>query len=273
MSDIVAAGGGLESALKNDWLEIWYQPKVDLVAMAVCGAEALIRMRHPVWGLLQPSAFLPPAGHPAYHALTMFVVQQAIADWSVLLASSNGDAWTSNRLAINVPASILQEPDFVRNVQDSLPEMDSFPGLIFEITESEAMSNPDQAREAAEDLRLLDIHVSIDDFGAGHSTLARLSELPFAELKLDRRYVDGCSRDREKRAMCRAAVGLAQRFDLAAVAEGVESSDDLATLIGMGFKAAQGFFFAKPMTHDGLAGKFRALDVRMQSGQLYGNLR
>jgi c-di-GMP-specific phosphodiesterase len=91
------------------------------------------------------------------------------------------------------------------------------------------------------------VHVSIDDFGQGFSSLSRLNELPFAEIKLDRAYVSGCSHDQEKREMCRAVAQLAQRFNITSVAEGVESHDDLQVLVETGYDVAQGFLFARPM--------------------------
>jgi EAL domain-containing protein (putative c-di-GMP-specific phosphodiesterase class I) len=245
----VATGGtDLASALRNNWLELWYQPKIDLKSMEVCGAEALIRIRHPEHGIIQPSTFLPPAGDPLYQPLTDFVVRRALADWSTFAAwPSVGDKWSTKRLAINVPASILQRADFIDNMRRHLPTHPQFPGLIVEITEEEAISDPELAREMAIQLQLYNVHVSIDDFGVGYSLLARLNELPFAELKLDRSFVDKCSIDESKRSMCRTVVDLAHHFQLAAVAEGVETANDLKTLIGMGCDMAQGYFFAKAM--------------------------
>ena len=89
--------------------------------------------------------------------------------------------------------------------------------------------------------------MSIDDFGAGHSSLERLGELPFAEIKLDRSYVQGCASDERRREMCRVVRDLAQRYSITAVAEGVEEKDDLRVLVELGYDVAQGFLFAKPM--------------------------
>lgn len=233
----------LLTALQNNWLEVWYQPKFELKSMSICGAEGLIRLRHPEHGMMPPSAFLPPAGDPLYRPLSDFVVRRALADWPSL-----AQVGSNIRLAVNVPVSVLQSPDFVGNVRRHLPEHPRFPGLIVEITEDEAISQPDVAREAAIQLKLHNIHVSIDDFGAGFSSLARLKELPFVELKLDRSFVDGCSGDEGKRSMCQSVVELAHRFKMTAVAEGVETAGDLQVLIGMGYDMAQGYYFAKPMT-------------------------
>jgi EAL domain-containing protein (putative c-di-GMP-specific phosphodiesterase class I)/CheY-like chemotaxis protein len=233
---------GLSAALQNNWLELWYQPKIDLKTRMLCGAEALIRLRHPTHGLVPPANFLPSPGDALYRPLTDFIVEKALEDWEVFAAHK-----MTNRLAINVPASVLQRPDFVSHLRKHLPDDPRFPGLIVEITEDEAISDPELAREVAVQLKLYNVHVSIDDFGSGYSSLARLKELPFAEVKLDRSFVSGCARDRSKRAMCEAVVDLARRFHITSVAEGVETNEDLQVLVDVGYDVAQGFLFARPM--------------------------
>ncbi len=232
----------LEAALKNSWLELWYQPKIDLRSMLVCGAEALVRLRHPVHGIILPEQFLPRPSDPLYHPLTDYVVRRSLTDWVTF-----ADHRMTNRLAINVPASVLQRPGFVANLREHLPQHPKFPGLIVEITEDEAISDPELAREIAVQLKLYDVYVSIDDFGAGYSSLERLNELPFAEIKLDRSYVQGCANDQRRREMCQMVKDLASRFGIVAVAEGVEEKDDLRVLMEIGYDVAQGFLFAKPM--------------------------
>ena len=170
------------------------------------------------------------------------MVRRTLFDWTVF-----ADHRMTNRLAINVPASVLQRPGFVANLRQHLPNHPKFPGLIVEITEDEAISDPELAREIAVQLKLYDVYVSIDDFGAGHSSLERLGELPFAEIKLDRSYVHGCSSDPKRREMCRVVKDLAQRYNITAVAEGVEEKEDLRVLVELGYDVAQGFLFAKPM--------------------------
>jgi EAL domain-containing protein (putative c-di-GMP-specific phosphodiesterase class I)/CheY-like chemotaxis protein len=235
----------LGAALRNNWLELWYQPKIDLKSRMLCGAEALIRLRHPTHGVVPPANFLPSPGDPLYRPLTDFIVERSLRDWEVFAAHKMTD-----RLAINVPASVLQRPDFVAHLRKHLPDDPRFPGLIVEITEDEAISDPELAREVAVQLKLYNVHVSIDDFGSGYSSLARLKELPFAEVKVDRSFVNGCARDATKRAMCEAVVDLARRFKITAVAEGVETNEDLQVLVDAGYDAAQGFLFARPMVSD-----------------------
>lgn len=241
-------GADLESGLRNNWLELWYQPKLDIKTRTYCGAEALIRLRHPELGLVEPSKFLPPIDDPLYTQLTNFVVRRSFSDWSFF--EKKGIVLP---ISINVPASVLEQSAFIDNVRRHLPKHESFPGLIVELTEGEAIANVELAHEIAVRLKLYNIRVSIDDFGVGFSTLSRLKQIPFSELKLDRKFVHGCSRDPKRRIVCEKVVKLARRFNLTTVAEGVENKEDLQVLSEMGYDIVQGFLFAKPMPRDELA--------------------
>ncbi len=231
----------LGEALRHNWLEVWYQPKIDLRAGAICGAEALIRARHPVRGLVQPVDLLPPAADPLYRPLSIFLVQRTLADWNVLAKA--GDAL---KLAINVPASVLNAPGFVDVVRRLVPTA-NFPGLIVEVTEDEIIRDPDWLHEVAMQLRLCNITLSIDDFGSAYASLSRLKDLPFGEIKLDRSFVSNCANDPLKHGLCQTVVDLAHRFGAVACAEGVETADELRSLVALGFDTAQGYLFAKPM--------------------------
>jgi len=232
----------LGEALRNRRLELWYQPKIDLKTLTVCGAEALLRARHPQYGLIPPVQFLPPAGDPLYHPLTTFVVQQALVDWNTL-----AEHQPSMKLAVNIPLSVIQAADFIRSIREALPKAPTFPGFIIEITEDEVTHNPESIQEIAAQLKLYNVWLSIDDFGAGFSSLARLRDLPCAEIKLDRSFVTGCSLDSGKQSLCNAAVDLAHAFGASLCAEGVETMQDLRTLLDMRCDVAQGYLFAKPM--------------------------
>ena len=228
-------------ALRNSWLRLWYQAKIDLKSMTVCGAEALLRAGHPQFGIVSPANFLPPSGSAIYQPLTKFVVLQAMADWENFAAQGH-----PLKLAINVPLSTLQSPAFVELVRKSLPKKPNFPGLIVEITEDDMLLDPSGIREIATQLKLHNVDLSIDDFGGAHSSLARLRDLPCVELKLDRSYVSGCATDGAKQSVCTAAIELAHGFGLTVCAEGVDNVEDLRTLINLGCHSVQGFLFAKP---------------------------
>jgi len=238
-------GGGeadVDNALRNGYLELWYQPKINLDSGLVCGAEALIRLRHPKRGILLPSSFLPAPGDPRHGPLANFVMRRSLADWSFFAGSG-----LNIKLAINMPISIFETPEFVANLRKYLPTRGDFPGLIVELIEDEVIRNADFAREVAVQLKLYNIDVSIDDFGSGYSTLERLRSLPFTELKIARDHVDGCSVRQQQYVKCERIVGLAHRLGMITVAEGVESSGDLKALVRMTCDVAQGRVLGEPM--------------------------
>lgn len=232
----------LVDALQNNWLELWYQPKINLHSLSICGAEALVRINHPQFGIVLPGQFLPEVGNELYHPLSSFVLAKAVSDWNVL--ASQG---IITKMAVNMPASVVLKPDFVMKLRTFLPKEKSFPGLIIEVTEDEVLREAKEIFEVGLQLQLLGVDLSIDDFGTANASLARLRDLPCAELKLDRSFVSGCSSDERKRAICQTVIGLAKRFNASVCAEGVETREDLVALIAMGFDTAQGYLFAKPL--------------------------
>jgi two-component system cell cycle response regulator len=248
----------LVEALRNNWLEVWYQPKIDLKSLSVCGAEALVRARHPTYGVITPDNLLPPAGHPAYEPLTKLVIERAMADWGRFVEQG-----LRLRLAVNVPVSVINTLNFIPMVRSLLPTDASFPGLIIEITEDEVIRDPKWAREIATQLKLYNVGISIDDFGSAYASLSRLNDLPVIEVKIDRSFVSGCSTDRLKRGLCQTVIDLAHRFGATACAEGVETPEDLRELIKMQCDTAQGFLFAEPKP----AAKFAAT-LLARSGKL-----
>jgi two-component system cell cycle response regulator len=243
-----AASVPLVEALQNHWLEVWYQPKIDLKSLSVCGAEALVRARHPTHGLITPANLLPTAGHLAYEPLSRFVIEQTMADWVRFVGQG-----LRLRLAVNVPISVIQTAGFISMVRSLLPADASFPGLIVEVTEDEIIRDPKWAREIATQLKLYNVGISIDDFGSAYASLSRLNDLPVIEVKIDRGFVSGCASDRLKHGLCQTVVDLAHRFGATACAEGVETQEDLRALMDMQCDAAQGYLFAKPMPAGELA--------------------
>jgi EAL domain-containing protein (putative c-di-GMP-specific phosphodiesterase class I)/FixJ family two-component response regulator len=235
----------LQEAERKGWLELWYQPKIDLKTLSVCGAEALLRARHPQLGIVSPANLLPPSGDPAHHALSRFVFRRAMADWDRF-----ADHSIFLKLSVNVPVSVISTSEFIPLVRQLLPTVSQFPGLIIEVTEDEVIRDAAVIREISTQLKLYNAWISIDDFGAGHSSLARLIDMPCSEVKLDIQFVANCASDPLKGAVCASVVDLAHRFGASVCAEGVERTEDLLCLREMGCDSAQGFLFAKPMAPD-----------------------
>jgi EAL domain-containing protein (putative c-di-GMP-specific phosphodiesterase class I)/ActR/RegA family two-component response regulator len=232
----------LAEALREGWLEVWYQAKVNLKSLTFGGAEALIRANHPVHGLITPIDLLPPPGDPLYRPLTSFVLRRTMEDWRLF-----AERGYPLKLAINVPASVLGASGFVEEIRGAIPRDQSFPGLLIEMTEDEFIANPRGIAEVMARLMIYNTTISIDDFGTAHASLARVKDLPFSEIKLDRSFVAGCATDPAKHGLCQTVVELAHRFEASACAEGIETIDDVKCLVNLGFDSGQGFLFAKPM--------------------------
>ena len=238
----------LAKALQHGWLELYYQPKVSLQTHHMVGAEGLIRVRHPELGVLGPGAFLPGAADADMLKMTEQVIITALRDWSDCAAHG----MPGLNLAVNVPASAFIELPIARIVRDERPQSTDWPGLILEVTEDQIVNNLKLANEVANELRSQQCSLAIDDFGAGYSSLGRLRQLPFSELKIDRAYVTDCHLDKMKAGMLESMIELARRFGLKTVAEGIETHHESHKLQGLGVPVGQGFLFAKPMSKDDL---------------------
>lgn len=240
----------LRAALVHRQFELFYQPKVDARSLQITAAEALIRWRHPQRGVISPALFIPLAERYGLIA--------AIGDWVIAEACRQAAAWRDAglrmRVAINLSGYQLRQDDLVGRIERQLLQHRVPPArLTCEITESVAMEDTQVTREAFERLRKLGVHVSIDDFGTGHSSLASLRRLPAAELKIDRAFVCDLQSNEDARSIARAIVQMAHSLGLHVVAEGVELEAQRDLLVEMGCDELQGYLFAKPMSAQALA--------------------
>lgn len=229
-------------ALHAGWLELWYQPKIDARTLIRCGAEALVRMRHPTWGVVPPAYFIPEAHDPHLRDLSEFVIERAVQDWHYLLEQQS-----PVDLSINLPAAYLKEPQAVHDLCRRVPTHPAFGGLTIEIDSAEALRDLAFLSEIAREMRLHNIGLAVDNLGANWPELMDLDRIPFIKLKADRHFVTGSGGDRLKRTVCRHIVELAQGYGACTVAEGVESRADLVAANELGFNLVQGFLFGKPM--------------------------
>jgi EAL domain-containing protein (putative c-di-GMP-specific phosphodiesterase class I) len=232
----------LSDALDRGWVEMWYQPKIDLRRKVLSGAEALARIKHPQHGIVLPGSFLPGASAETLYELTEFALATTLHDWCGIDQICPG-----LQLAVNVPAAALPKLPVPALLREFGPRNPNWAGLTLEVTEDEIIKDVPLAFEIATQMRIHGVNLSIDDFGAGYSSLARLKELPFSELKLNRSFVDGCNTDEKNSAICQMVIDLAHRFGSVVVGEGIEARADLQALMAMGCDFGQGFLLARPM--------------------------
>ncbi len=241
----VAARIDLKDALGNGWVEFWYQPKIDLRKKQLVGAEAFARVRHPQNGVLMPAAFMPGASEADLITLS----ERALAH-ALQAALSLAKFGVNLRMAVNIPVPALAKIAVTDIVQTYRPQFDKWPGMIIDMVEEQIIRELGLASDIAKKLDHLNVKLAIDNFGRGYSSLARLKELPFAELKLDRAFVADCGTDKVNAPLCKTVIDLAHNFGSIAVAIGIEKASDALALVSMGCDHGQGFLLGQPMPEE-----------------------
>ena len=242
--------GELDAAMASGQLWNAYQPKLDLASGAIVGAEALVRWHHPQRGPIQPDSFIPLVEqHGRARDLTAHVLEQALDD-----ALHWERAGYPIGVAVNVSATLLADHEFIEMVAPILRASQVCPGRVtIEVTESAAMSSPERAIAALESWRALGVHISIDDYGTGQSSLGYLQKLPATELKVDKSFVQTIGEDPRNAIMVRSTIAMAHELGMKVVAEGIEDAACLQLLGDMGCDTAQGYFIGRPMSADALS--------------------
>ncbi|MCA0145023.1 EAL domain-containing protein [Blastococcus sp. LR1] len=244
----------LRGAIDGGDLRLHFQPKVALRTGRTVGFEALVRWQHPERGLLGPGAFVPGAERTALmRPLTEWVLAEAVrrcAGW-------RAEGWDVD-VAVNVAPATLLDPDFPARVTELLA-VEQLPGhaLELEMTETAAMVDPQRTADTLRRLQAMGVRVSIDDFGAGYTSLSYLKTLPVSALKIDRGFVTHLLEDTADEAVTRTVVQLAHHLGVTVVAEGVETAEVRQRLLELGCDEAQGYFFARPMEPDAVLGWLR----------------
>jgi EAL domain-containing protein (putative c-di-GMP-specific phosphodiesterase class I) len=243
--------GELHRAVAEKQLTLHYQPQLDLRTGRVCGVEALVRWRHPSRGLVQPDRFLALAEQfNLMPAVTAFVLGQALTDLAGLHAAGH-----RLRVSVNVSAADLIDASLPQLVEMCLAAAGmTADSLVVEVTEDTVMADRVRALEVLHRLRESGVHVSVDDYGTGQSSLSYLRDLPISEIKLDRAFLVGVPADTHNAAIVRSTIELAHALDLPIVTEGVEESEALDWLREVGCDLAQGYHIARPLPLEDLLG-------------------
>jgi diguanylate cyclase (GGDEF)-like protein len=241
--------GELRKALDKQQLRLYLQPRVNLRSEKVIGAEALLRWQHPRRGLLQPAEFITFAEQTGFvRQLTAWVL-----DATACAARDLQDAGLDLRVSLNLSARDLRD-DLPARVRDALQHYElQGSALSLEITETAMMDDPQRALRTLKMLADMGVHLSIDDFGTGFSSLSYLKRLPVHELKIDKSFVMRMEYDLDDAKIVHSTIALAHNLGLGVVAEGVETAAAWKLLAALRCDQAQGFLIAEPMPVDEFA--------------------
>jgi EAL domain-containing protein (putative c-di-GMP-specific phosphodiesterase class I) len=237
---IVNLDSELHGAVRRGEIVAYFQPQIDVASGKVIAVEALSRWHHPTRGLLEPGSFISVAEENGLiHEIGNFMVET-----SCRCAASWNARGYNVEVAVNVSAVQLATRDFFERLATVVTDSQLVPNtLTIEITESLAIDDITVVTERLEELRSLDIAVSLDDFGVGHSSIGNLLNLPATEVKIDRSLLH----DGEADGLIEAVVAHAQARGIRVVAEGVETLEQFERVRHMKIDRAQGFLFARPM--------------------------
>lgn len=242
---------GIHKALDNNEFKLLYQPQINLRSGEVVGVEALLRWEHPEHGTISPCEFIPFAEESG------MIVD--IGHWVIRSAAAELDRWQRSglppiRMAINVCARQLMEPDIVDYIISTLKEYNlSGHSFEVEITENVIMDDMDSIIRKLNALSSYGISIAIDDFGTGYSSLSYLHKLPIQTLKIDRAFLKESRINKDDNTIINTIVAMAKGLDLNVIAEGVETHAQLDYLREIDCNEAQGFLFGKPLPPEVIA--------------------
>lgn len=256
----------LRRAVRENQLQLFFQPIVALKSRTVVGAEALIRWRHPRRGWVSPGEFIPIAEQSGYIiTLGRWVLENACREAKSWQKRFGSDVPLT--VSVNLSAVQVQDPALVDEVAQVLETTGLPPEcLTLEITETALMQNPEFTRPILQRLKSLGLKLAMDDFGAGHSSLHYLKQFPIDVLKIDRSFVSGLGLNRVDSALVRTVINLAGALNMGVTAEGVESPEQVAELVGIGCDKAQGYYYALPVPSEELGPVLAGLSLRAVKG-------
>nr|WP_246324006.1 EAL domain-containing protein [Petropleomorpha daqingensis] len=234
----------LHTAAAGGQLTLLYTPIVSLEEQRVVGVEAHLRWRHPEFGDVPPTEFLPIAERSG---LIGDLQRWALAEATVAVQTLPS-AGAPLRLGVDVSAAYVADGTLAVDVEAALRTSGLAPErLVIEIPEASVLADAERVRMDVSSVRLMGVHVALDHFGAGGSSLATLTQLPIDVLKLDRSFLSRVDRDPQDRALCESVVGIGRALGVDVVAEGVETPGQLGALCGFGCGFAQGFLLSRPL--------------------------
>lgn len=235
----------LRIAIEKEQLDLYYQPQVNIQTGKIVGMEALIRWQHPTLGFVSPSTFIPVAEE------TGLIVK--IGDWVLNkacndLKSLQQSGWNSLSMSVNISMIQLLHKNLIPSVENALRKYEISPNhLKLEITESVAMSQPEQVISKLYSLKEIGVNLALDDFGTGYSSLNYLRRLPVDVLKIDREFIMEIEEDKDNITIVKALIEVAHGLDMTVIAEGVETRKQEEILRQINCDQIQGYYYSRPL--------------------------
>jgi len=235
----------LRDALKNEEFVVYYQAQVNGMTNTIIGMEALVRWQHPTMNLISPAKFIPLAESTGLIVeLDRYVMKTAMTQ----IARWYKDGLNPGMMSMNLAMKQLKQEDLIVTIENLILETGSkAQWMELEVTESQIMTDPDEAIKVLEQISDLGIELAIDDFGTGYSSLAYLKKLPIDKLKIDQTFIRDLPGNEDDIGITKAVIALAKSLNLKVIAEGVETKEQKDFLVANGCENIQGYFYSKPL--------------------------
>ncbi|WP_320172840.1 bifunctional diguanylate cyclase/phosphodiesterase [Maridesulfovibrio sp.] len=246
--DILKFENSFRTALQEDQFQLVFQPQFRIQeGIRLSGFEALVRWHHPERGMVSPAEFIPLAEETGLIVeLDRLVMEKACSMWSECLKHSGG--CKNLHISINLSAKHITESSMMRYIEETIKTYDiPLQSLYLELTESAFVNDPELAAARLKSLNKLGVHCAIDDFGTGYSSLAYLNNFPARSVKIDRSFIKGIEPGNDGTNLLESIIKLAHGLNMEAVAEGVETEQQLEILKGLNCDTVQGFYLGRPM--------------------------
>lgn len=236
----------LRNALKEDRLEVYYQPQINAINGTLVGMEALVRWNHPLMGMVYPERFIALAeNNGMILELDRIVMKKAIKQF----CQWHRNGLKPGKLSLNLSMKQIEEEDFIEFIQTYIVENGFYhKNIEFEITETQIMNHPERSIQALQKLSELGISLSVDDFGTGYSSLAYLKRLPINKLKIDKSFINELPNNHEDAIISKTIIDLAKNLNLDIIAEGVETHEQKDFLVAHGCEVIQGHYYHPPLS-------------------------
>lgn len=235
----------LRRAVEESEFLVYYQPQVNLDSGRLIGAEALVRWKHPIMGIVSPDVFVPLCES---NNLIIPIGEQILKDACIQVKRWKKEGLFEGRISVNVSGKQFERPDVVQTIKGIIEESELEPRYLeLEITESVLMGNPKAFGEKLIELKALGIEVAIDDFGTGYSSLSYLKQFPIDKLKIDQSFVGGIPHNEQDMAIVKAVIAMSKALGFRTIAEGIEKKEQGAFLKNLGCEQGQGYLYSRPL--------------------------
>jgi EAL domain-containing protein (putative c-di-GMP-specific phosphodiesterase class I)/GGDEF domain-containing protein len=235
----------LQQALRNNELQLFHQPQIDINKNTVDGSEVLLRWKHKYYGFIAPDVFIKLAEDTGIiNELTLWVADRACRDLEEIINLG----YANYNVSVNISGKDISEPNFLTHIKEIISQYDiPIFSLTFELTESVMVNDFNHLSHIMNELASMGIHVAIDDYGTGYSSLLYISQLPFNELKIDKSFIKDLESSERDLTIVRTTIEMAKNLGLKIVAEGIESKAVGEILKRHGCNIAQGYYYQKPI--------------------------